>query len=532
MARRLLPAALILPLLLSWIQVAGERAGLYPSELGGVLLIFATIIAFSVAILATGSSLDRADAARCRAEENVRQWNHALALRVAERTEELEAANAQLDDAAHVGADLAWVGGELIAALDGTALLEQLCRVTKGVLAADFSHVFLWNPEESVYTPVAACGDTAEQWAALCPLKIPQAMVTRLLARLAEDGVVQVCMSEPQDLVSAALPAWYGITVTLYVGLRRGDQIVGVLTAGYRGHQERFTARQERTARGIAHLASLALETKRLVEELQQANRLKSDFVATMSHELRTPLHHIIGYAALLREGEFGEPAPAQAPVLAQVERSAYALLELVEQVLDLSRLEKENIALELREVRLADLARQLEAFARRLPEAGRTRFAWTVQPEGMRLRTDEAKLTVVLKNLLMNAVKFTPAGEVGLTIRESRGGAEFIVRDTGIGIAPEHHAIIFQPFRQLEPHLTRHYGGVGLGLYVVRRLVDALEGSIAVESAIGKGSTFRISVPSAGQVDRHPRELGPPPWVRLDESTGPSSGRRWVGHA
>lgn len=531
LARRLLPAALALPFVLGWMGFAGVRTGLYPSEIGIALLVVGTIIAFGLLIVTTSWSLDRADEQRRRAEAEVHRLNRALEERVAERTGALERANGQLQEEAQIGADLARVGGELIASLDGSILLGRLCRVTKAVLRSDFSHVFLWNPEESVYVPVAQCGDTAEQWAALRPLKVPRALVARLLARLAEDGAVQVRMTEPQDLIPAALPAWYGITLTLYVALRRGDQIVGVLTAGYRGRVEGFSAAQERTAHGIAHVASLALETKRLFDQLEEANRLKSDFVSTMSHELRTPLHHIIGYTALLREGEFGQLTRAQVPVVGQLERSAHALLELVEQVLDLSRLEKENVALELRDVLLTDLARELEGFVRSLPNPANVRFAWHNESRAVRFRTDEAKLRVVLKSVLGNAFKFTGKGEIGVTVRESPEGIEFLISDTGIGIAPENHATIFEPFRQLEPHLTRRYSGVGLGLYIARRLLDALGGSITVESALGEGATFRISLPRG--TDRVSlRDSDRVPWLPSNGSDARPSGQTWVGDA
>lgn len=531
LARRLLPAAIVLPFLLGWMVFAGVRTELYPSEIGIALLVVATIIAFGFLIVTTSRSLDRADRERRRAEAEVQRLNRALGEQVAERTADLERANGQLQEEAQIGADLARVGGELIASLDGSTLIERLCQVTKTVLKSDFSHVFLWSPEESVYAPVAQCGDTAEQWAALRPLKVPRAMVTRLLARMAEDGAVQVRMTEPQDLIPAALPGWYGITLTLYVALRRGDEIVGVLTAGYRGRVEGFSPPQERTARGIAHLASLALETKRLFEQLEEANRLKSDFVSTMSHELRTPLHHIIGYTALLREGEFGQPTRAQAPILGHLERSAHALLQLVEQVLDLSRLEKENVALELRDMELTDLARELEEFVRSLPNSDNVRFAWHAEPTAVRFRTDEAKLRVVLKNLLLNAFKFTDKGEIGVTARELPEGMEFLISDTGIGIAPDNHAVIFEPFRQLEPHLTRRYGGVGLGLYIARRLLEALGGTIMVESALGEGATFRILLPRVGDLVRL-RDSDRLPWLPSVGTDAGPQGRTWVGHA
>src|SRR5438552_2429880 len=161
-----------------------------------------------------------------------------------------------------------------------------------------------------------------------------------MLGLLKRDELVQVAMTDPRNLLAAALPMRYGASVALYVGLRRGEEVVAILRAGYRGRQERFSGLQERLARGIAQLASLALENARLIEELERANRLKSDFVATMSHELRTPLNIIMGYNDLLLEGEFGRLDSKQSEILERTRSSALTLLELITATLDLSRLE------------------------------------------------------------------------------------------------------------------------------------------------------------------------------------------------
>jgi len=168
-----------------------------------------------------------------------------------------------------------------------------------------------------------------------------------------------------------------------------------VLTAGFRGRQEPFNARQERTGRGIAQLASLAWEATRLVEELRRANELKSEFVSTISHELRTPLHHIIGYTGLLREGEFDPPTPAQTQALERVEESARRLAEQVEQILDVSRLHNDTVPVTYGDVALIDLVGELEGFARALPRSPGVQFAMRLRRAPERLWTDAAKLKV-----------------------------------------------------------------------------------------------------------------------------------------
>ena len=521
-ARRLLPAALGFPFFLGWLALGGERAGFYESATA--FLVVASIASFTALILSTSWSLDVADAKRQRAEAELQWLNQRLEQRVAERTAELETANRQLEREGRVAANLARVGRELIGSLEDSAPLQRMCQVTATGLRCDCSHIFLWRPEKSVYVPAAGYGDTPEQWAALRPVEVPHAMLTGLLARLRQEAaVVQVNMAEPQDLIPAALPAGFGITRSLYLALRRGDQIVAILTAGFRGRQEPFDSEQERTARGIAHLASLVLENGRLLEQLERGNRVKSDFVSSMSHELRTPLNAIIGYTTLLSQGEFGQPTPAQTGALQAVDTSARMLLQLVEQVLDLSRVEKEDMVVELQDVALAKLTDEMESFARSVNQSTAVRFTAETDSRVARLRTDETKLKVALKSLISNAFKFTREGEVAFIVRELCGGVDFVVRDTGVGIAAEHHRMIFEPFSQVEPYLTRRYSGVGLGLYIARRIVDSLGGSIAVESAVGSGATFRLWVP---QATAEPRPSLESRWAKVDHNE-----REWAAN-
>jgi signal transduction histidine kinase len=253
---------------------------------------------------------------------------------------------------------------------------------------------------------------------------------------------------------------------------------------------------QERVAAGIAQLASLALEHARTVEALERASRLKSEFVATMSHELRTPLNVILGYHALLLEGAWGTLSSEQHEVLRRAENSAGELLELITETLDLSRLESGRMALDLADVSLAGLVADLEAETLSLWDRPGLTTTFEVADDLPLLRTDPLKLKVVLKNLITNALKFTENGSVRLAATRTADGVEIAVSDSGPGIAPAALAIIFDPFRQADGSTTRRHGGVGLGLYIVRRLLELLGGSVQVESELGVGSTFRVRVP------------------------------------
>jgi signal transduction histidine kinase len=318
-----------------------------------------------------------------------------------------------------------------------------------------------------------------------------------LLRRLARQAVLQFQTAESPEWSLLALAPQTDVTVVLYMALRRGEEIMGVHVAGYRGRQEPFSALQVQMAHGMGQLASLALENGRLVEELERANRLKSDFVATMSHELRTPLNVIIGYNDLALEGAFGALTQEQCETLERVRRSALELLELINTTLSLSRLDTDRQPLDVREVVIADLVGELDAETREARQRKPSvQMVWEMSPDLPQLRTDPVKLKVVLKNLIANAMKFTEEGSVTLRAALHDGGVQFAVTDTGIGIPPEARKVIFEPFRQVDSSTTRRYGGVGLGLYIVRRLVDLLGGRVTAESEVGRGSTFRVWVP------------------------------------
>jgi signal transduction histidine kinase len=299
------------------------------------------------------------------------------------------------------------------------------------------------------------------------------------------------------------------VSGALCVALRRGEEIIGVQIAGYRNRPEPFTTPQQRIAQGISQIASLALVNAQLLEGLEQANRLKSDFLATISHELRTPLNIIIGYTQLVldeTEENTGDGFAAKhVGMLQRVDRSARELLDLITALLDVSRLEAGQRLLDVREIRLQELLEEIEAETGELLRGKPgLHLVWPLKTALPPLQTDRAKLKVVLKNLVGNAVKFTQQGQVMINVAanngEVEGEVEFCVIDTGVGIAPEVLPVIFEMFRQGDSSATRRLEGVGLGLYIVKRLVELLGGRIEVESEVGHGSTFRVWIPTITQ--------------------------------
>jgi len=425
------------------------------------------------------------------------QLLESIAHQVAVAFETTELYRVQQEEA-QIAAALARIGHEMISLLDTPLLLDRLCQLTTEVLDCEASHTILWRPEDDSFVPVAAYGWSAERWEALRLLVLPRDLMAATLGPLEENEVNQQRMADLPDPGLQMLGRELGLNFAMGMALRRGKQMIGFHSACRLRRKDPFTPQQERIARGMAQLASLALENARLVEQLGRASRLKSDFVATMSHELRTPLNVIVGYNDLLLDGAFGTVTPEQSEPLLRIENSAYQLLDLINTTLDVSRLEAGRLPINLEEVEPAALLREIDAETRDLQKRHGIQFTWSIPPVLPLLRTDPMKLKIVLKNLIGNAVKFTEHGTVTINAADTGGSVEFHVIDTGIGIAPETQQVIFEPFRQADSSATRRHGGVGLGLYIARRLIEMLGGRIGVRSELGKGATFCVSLPIA----------------------------------
>ena len=262
-----------------------------------------------------------------------------------------------------------------------------------------------------------------------------------------------------------------------------------------------WTRLQRRILQGVAQLASLALQNVRLIEELEQANRLKSEFLATMSHELRTPLHIIIGYGELLYESVCGPLNEEQENAVQRMLTTTTELHNIIDATLNVGRLEAGKLPMQIQKIELPAFMRDLQQEAEGLESKSEVLVEWHIASALPLLYTDKNKLKVVLKNLLSNAIKFTDSGRVTIEVAAQGEGVEFRVCDTGIGVAPEIRPVIFDMFRQGDGSMTRKYGGVGLGLYTVKRMVEFLGGDVGLESEVGRGSTFSIWLPDGRQI-------------------------------
>lgn len=238
---------------------------------------------------------------------------------------------------------------------------------------------------------------------------------------------------------------------------------------------------------------------KQQANDLAAASRYKSEFLANMSHELRTPLNALLIMARLLGENRFGNLTEDQISYAQMIETSGNDLLTLINDILDLSKIEAGKLELRPQQVEVAALAEKLvRSFAAQAEEKGialRAQIAPDVSPV---LESDPQRLEQVLKNFLSNAVKFTSQGEVVLDIHsQADGRLVFAVSDSGIGIAEEQQDAIFEAFRQADGTIDRRYGGTGLGLSISRELTNLLGGEIGLESRLGEGSTFSLIVPT-----------------------------------
>jgi signal transduction histidine kinase len=236
-------------------------------------------------------------------------------------------------------------------------------------------------------------------------------------------------------------------------------------------------------------------ELRRMYNEVRAADQLKSDFVANVSHEVRTPIHIIIGYADLALEDPELPRASEIRKFLQRILEQARGLHRLLENVLTYANLERGRASVSPRQFPMDGLVNDMRALCEDLPPQPRLTVRLQ-SPPGIEVTTDYERLHSVLSNLLLNAVKFTPAGEVELSTRAVGDEVEITVRDTGIGIAAQQLAHIFEPFRQADSSSTRSFAGVGLGLAIVSRNLKLLGGRIEVETAVGKGSTFRVHIP------------------------------------
>ena len=341
-----------------------------------------------------------------------------------------------------------------------------------------------------------------------------------LYSQLADGNLIAIEDLEASTLNGPMRTAWKhaGVVSVLVAPLIARRRLLGGIALHSMAKQRLFTAWEQETLLTITRQFALAIANADLYEQAIEANRLKSEFLANISHELRTPLNAIIGYSDMLKSGVYGSINDAQSDRLARVHTGGTQLLALINDVLDLSRIEAGQMQLHLEQVDLVALTEQTLATVTFLAEKKKLALRQELDSDLPPIQADPQRIRQVLTNLLDNAIKFTPEGSVTLeaypvTVRKRAiSGAEWrpplhlgvpdgkwiVVRviDTGIGIAPEDQVYIFDAFRQVDSSAQREYSGTGLGLAISYRFVALHEGYMWVDSTPGKGSTFNVLLP------------------------------------
>ena len=414
-------------------------------------------------------------------------------------SERLQAENAAIKEATQVATAVLEVATGISTALDPSAMADRITRGTGSQLRAVGTVLLLWDDAIETFRVGAIHGPHALHGSELRQVELrPDTLPTQGLPTSGE--VVQLSPTAVREPMLRGLLQRWKATTLLGVRLQRGDELRGLLLAARADRQAPFDERDAQILAGIALHAAAALDHANLIADLQSANQLKEEFMATMSHELRTPLNVIIGYTDLQLEGAFGALAEDHRDTLGTVRAQALQLLELIQATLDMSRLERGLMTVDLRDISVAQFFEQLEV---QIPPSWRkpgVELNWRPAAGLPPIRTDPSKLQIVLRNLIHNALKFTHQGMVTVAVsaRPDRQQLTFVVQDSGVGIKSEHLSDIFEMFRQA-PDGERTAGGVGLGLYIVKRLAAVLGAEIEVSSAPGRGATFRIHVPIAG---------------------------------
>ncbi len=269
-----------------------------------------------------------------------------------------------------------------------------------------------------------------------------------------------------------------------------------------RVQQEELQQTNEELAERSVLLEERNMEIQKKSEDLELTTRYKSEFLANMSHELRTPLNSILLLSRLLAENTEKNLTPEQTEFARVIQSSGNGLLGLIDEILDLSKIEAGKMDLELADLTVTSIAEGLRPMFEPLAREKSIDFKVDISNAPVIVRTDKMRLEQILKNLISNAIKFTSTGEVKLEIVKNLHDpqmVDFTVSDTGIGIAPEKQLLIFEAFQQADGSTKRKYGGTGLGLSISRELAKLLRGEISLESTENKGSTFTLTLPIAG---------------------------------
>lgn len=390
------------------------------------------------------------------------------------------------------------IGRELRESLDPNVLLERIANHARQLVDADLVAIASRDLDGGTLRFTATNGDPTIR--GLLGVDLPPDFSADICQSLARQEIQESPGSEIDDRLGEFMSSTnYRRRLTVAVG--PSHRLLGFLSWHRRDNQP-FTHFDRMAAEGIADQAYTTLSAARLYARVLESGKLKSEFVSTVSHEFRTPLSVIIGYAEMV--GDQDTTTSDKVVGLEGITHSARELLLLVEHTLDISRMDAGRDHLDLERVELDAFQRGLVEMCSHLPRRENVVLEWSRPVPSIVLRTDRRRLGIAVRNLVSNALKFTEDGLVKISFKVDGRDLVILVRDTGIGIAPEDQEVIFEIFRQVDGSETRRFQGTGLGLYILSRFVEQLSGSVRVESEIGKGSTFELRIPGVETV-RHP---------------------------
>jgi signal transduction histidine kinase/CheY-like chemotaxis protein/HAMP domain-containing protein len=429
----------------------------------------------------------------------IKEAQQNLEQKVEERTQELKRSVEELKA-------LGEVSQAVNSTLELDAVLARIVTHAVHLSQADAGTIYEFDENEQVFVPRANHGLTAEVIEALRAARVRVGDNTGMGQAAETRAPVQIAdlMSTPQYALPQLQEA--GFRALFALPLLRENHIVGGLVVRRKTPGE-FPATVVDLVRTFAAQSAVAIHNVRLFQEIQEKSRQleiasqhKSQFLANMSHELRTPLNAIIGFSEVLLEKMFGEINEKQEEYLNDIFTSGKHLLNLINDILDLSKIEAGKMELEPSTVNLRELLEGSLVVVKERALAHGIKLSLNMSDDIDTLIADERKVKQVVFNLLSNAVKFTPDnGEVSIHARRAESLVEIAVRDTGIGIAPENQQRVFEEFQQVGETLTGKPEGTGLGLTLTRKLVELHGGTIWLESTPGQGSTFTFTLPISG---------------------------------